>query len=170
MRTALLATALLSLALPANAAAQEHAFDGSFLLVSQGSAEINGAIDAAVRRLSFVLRPIARGRLRRVNVPYERLQLNVTPSQVTTIADGGKPVVSPPGGAVVKWVREDGEEFQVSTEWRGETLVQTFRADDGQRVNEYTVGPDGRTLTLGVTVSSPRLSAPVKYSLTYRKE
>ena len=172
MRTALLATALLALApsFPARSPAQNPALDGHYVLVSQGGADINRAIDAAIRRMSFVTRPIARGRLRRTNIPYARLDLSITPSQISNVVDGGKPVVTPANGTIVKWVREDGEQLDVSTEWRGESLIQTFRADDGQRENHYTLGADGRTLTLGVTVTSPRLPAPLTYTLTYRKE
>ena len=172
MRPALVATslALLLAVFPARSDAQNPALDGSYVLVSQGGAEINRAIDAAVRSMSFVIRPVARGRLRRTNVPYQRLRLDVTPEEITTVADGGKPVVTPSSGRMVKWVREDGEELNVSTAWRGESLLQTFRADDGQRENHYTLGADGRTLTLGVTVTSPRLPAPVQYTLTYSKE
>jgi len=172
MRTALLATALLALApaLPAHSPAQNQALDGHYVLVSQGGVDINRAIDAAIRRMSFVTRPIARGRLRKTNIPYARLDLSITPSQISNVVDGGEPVVTPANGTIVKWVREDGEQLDVSTEWRGESLIQTFRADDGQRENRYTLGADGRTLTLGVTITSPRLPAPLTYALTYRKE
>ena len=172
MRTALLATALAALAaaLPAHGFAQNPGLDGSYVLASQGSGDINRAIESAIARMNFITRPIARGRLRRTNIPYERLNLAITPSQITTVVDGGKPVVTPSSGTFVKWRREDGETFDVSTRWQGESLSQTFRAEDGQRENVYTLGADGSTLTLAVTLTSPRLPGPVKYSLTYRKE
>ena len=39
-------------------------------------------------------------------------------------------------------------------------LEQGFDAEDGQRVNVYTLSPDGNTLTLDVTVTSPKLEQP----------
>jgi hypothetical protein len=49
----------------------------------------------------------------------------------------------------------------------GNKLAQEFKAEDGQRKNEYSVSADGRTLTLEVTVTSPRLAQPVRYRLVY---
>ena len=172
MPTAILAIALAALAaaFPAPASTQSPTLEGSYVLVSPGRAEIDRAIETAIARMNFVTRPIARGRLRRTNVPYGRLRVSVSPSEIVTTADDGSPVVTPPSGTFVKWEREDGETFDVATRWQGDTLSQTFRADDGQRDNLYTLGPDGRTLTLAVTLSSPRLPNPLRYSLTYRKE
>jgi len=37
------------------------------------------------------------------------------------------------------------------------------------RTNTFTVSPDGRTLTLGVAVSSPKLPRPLTYKLVYTR-
>jgi hypothetical protein len=55
----------------------------------------------------------------------------------------------------------------VSTAWEGGRLRQSFVAEDGRRDNHFTVSEDGRRLTLEVTVTSPRLSAPLRYRLNY---
>jgi hypothetical protein len=172
MRSQLMAIALFALAAgaPVPARAQNAALDGSYVFVPQGSDDVNAAIEQAVARMSFITRPIARGRLRKTNVPYRTLRISQTPTQVTTIPDSRAPVVSPSNGTVVKWRREDGEMFDVSTSWEGGALRQTFRADDGQRVNLFSLAPDGRTLTMHVTITSPRLNRPVTYALRYMKE
>ena len=172
MRTALLAIALTALAaaFPLPARAQSPALEGSYTLVAETAGEINRAIEGAIRQMNFVIRPIARGRLRKTNIPYARLRVTVTPTEITTVVDRGNPVVTPSNGTIVKWRREDGETFDVSTSWQGEKLQQTFRAEDGQRENIYSLDPDGATLSLAVTLTSPRLSAPVRYTLKYRRE
>jgi hypothetical protein len=43
----------------------------------------------------------------------------------------------------------------VTTHTDGARLEQVFDAEDGRRVNVYTLSPDGSTLTLEVTVTSP---------------
>jgi hypothetical protein len=161
--------ALFGLVLPAAASAQESSMRGTFTLNRQRSDDINRAIETAVARMSFVTRPIARGRLRRTNAAYEQVVVAFTPAQVSTRFDARAPVESPANGQPVKWRREDGETFDLTTEWQNGRLVQTFRADDGSRVNTYSVSADGQTLTMHVTLRSPRLPAPVEYDLVFNR-
>ena len=72
--------------------------------------------------------------------------------------DQRRAITSPANGQPVKWTREDGEVFDLSTEWQGQRLVQTFRAEDGTRTNTYSISADGRVLTMHVVLRSPRLS------------
>ena len=169
--SALFAAALaLVLVAPAPGSAQGNAsLEGTFTYNASASDNINAAIDAAVRDMNFALRPIARGRLRKTNAPYQRLQISHTAQQVTVTTDGRRPIVSPANGTPVDWTREDGEKLKVSTEWENGTLEQTFKAEDGQRVNAYSVSPDGRTMTMRVTITSPRLKKPLTYKLVYNR-
>jgi len=165
----LLLPLLAALALPAAADAQESSMRGTFTIDRARSDDVNRAIETAVARMSFVTRPIARGRLRRTNTVYQRVVINYTQAQVSTTFDQRRPVESPANGQPVKWTREDGEKFDLSTEWQGGRLVQTFRAEDGSRTNTYTISPDGRTLTMHVTLRSPRLSSPLEYNLVFNR-
>lgn len=160
-----LALALLA-CLSTAAGAQTH-LNGTWTRNRQQSDNVHAAIDTVIRRMNFLVRPIARGRLRTANVAYERLVITSTDDRVNVTYDERAPVITPANGAVVKWRREDGEFFDVSTEWENGALVQTFRAPDGRRVNVYTVSADGRTLTMDVTLVSPRLSAPLRYKLVF---
>ena len=47
-------------------------------------------------------------------------------------------------------------------------LVQTFKAEDGQRVNSFSVEATQR-LTLEVQVTSPRLPKPLTYTVRYKR-
>lgn len=171
-RISALFAALLALALvaPAPGSAQGAAsLNGTFTYDSGASDNINSAIDAAVRDMNFALRPIARGRLRKTNQPYKRLTISHNAQQVSVVTDDRRPIVSPANGTPVDWTREDGEKLKVSTEWENGTLEQTFKAEDGQRVNAYTMSADGRTLTMNVVITSPRLKKPLTYKMIYRK-
>jgi len=157
-------------AVPAEGRAQTSAsLDGTYTYDAAASDNLNQAIDAAVRDMNFALRPVARGRLRKTNQPYQRLRISQDAQQVSVVMDGRDAIVTPANGTVVDWTREDGEKLKVSTEWKNGALEQTFMAEDGQRVNAYTVNDDGRTLTLRVTVTSPRLKQPLTYRLVYRR-
>ncbi|HYJ80189.1 MAG TPA: hypothetical protein VEW03_11330 [Longimicrobiaceae bacterium] len=159
----------LAAALPVAAQAQESSMRGTFTLNAQASDNINQRIEEAVRRMNFVTRPIARGRLRRTNQPYQRVVIAYTPQQVTTTFDQRAAISSPGNGTPIKWTREDGEVLDLSTEWENGKLEQTFRAEDGQRVNTYTISADGNTLTIDVRVTSPRLSAPLTYKMVFNR-
>ena len=165
----LLLPLLAALAVPAAANAQESNLRGTFVINRQQSDNINRAIEGAVSRMSFITRPIARGRLRKTNAMYNRVVINYTPTQVSTVFDQRHAVESPANGQPVAWTREDGEKFQLSTSWENGRLVQTFRAEDGSRTNTYSISPDGRTLTMHVTLRSPRLSAPLEYKLVFNR-
>jgi hypothetical protein len=163
----LLALALVAV-LPLGARAQT-ALNGTYTLNTQQSDNVNTAIDAAVRRMNFVTRPIARGRLRKTNTAYARLEIGYTQQQVSVKYDNRAAIVTPANGTPVKWRREDGEQFDVSTEWENGRLEQTFAAEDGRRVNVYTLSADNQTLTMDVTITSPKLAAPLRYKLVYNR-
>lgn len=169
-RTRTLLLALAALALPLAAAnAQESSMRGTYTLDRAHSDDINRAIESAVGKMSFITRPIARGRLRRTNNAYQRVVVSYNDTEVSTTFDQRRAITSPANGTPVQWTREDGEKFQLSTEWQGQRLVQTFRAEDGTRTNTYNLSADGRTLTMHVVIRSPRLSGPLEYNLVFNR-
>lgn len=165
----LLAVLALLIGVPTPAAAQSAAFAGTFVYVPGESDDIHEAIEQSVRDMNFIKRPIARGRLRKTNEPYGSVTISHTPNEILIATDGRVPIVSPADGTPIQWQREDGETFDISTEWRSGKLAQTFRAGDGQRENLYSLSADGGTLTMHVTVSSPQLPRPVVYDLVFRR-
>jgi hypothetical protein len=153
--------------LPAMAA--PPSLQGTYTLVPEQSDDVGQAIQNTVAQLNFLFRPIARGRLTKTNKPYQRVILSLSPDEISIITDLRAPIKTNPAGAPIKWTREDGEIFDVSTVWDGTTLKQTFAAEDGQRVNEYRATEDGQGMTLQVTVSSSRLKEPLRYRLAYKR-
>jgi hypothetical protein len=150
--------------------AQDRPLDGTYTYLEAESDPIKPAIERAVARMNFITRPVARGRLTKTNSPYQSLSIRQSNSQISIVTDQRAPIVSPGDGSPIKWTREDGEVFDVTTRWVGGTLEQTFVADDGQRKNVYALGADGSTLEMRVTVTSPRLAQPLTYTLRYRRQ
>ncbi|HEX7238944.1 MAG TPA: hypothetical protein VF263_01650 [Longimicrobiaceae bacterium] len=165
----LLALLAFALAVPSGARSQSASMNGTYTYDAAASDNIETAIRDAASKLNPLIRGVARGRLRKTNEPYRRLVISHNAQQVSVVTDSRPAIVSPANGTAVAWTREDGEKLRVSTKWEGARLEQAFRAEDGQRVNSFTLSPDGRTLTMRVTVTSPRLKAPLTYNLVYRK-
>ncbi len=161
-----LATTLVLPALAAlTLAAQAQGLDGLWRQTRVD--DIHAAIETCIADMFFVKRPIARRRLANVNPAYQKIALSITPQQVSVKLDDRNPIVMPGNGSEVWWTREDGEKFQVAAHVAGSQLTQTFRNEDGERTNVFQMSPDGRTLTLSVTVKSPQLPRPLTYTITF---
>lgn len=155
--------------LPPAARAQSTDLQGTFQLIADQSADIEAAIETAIAKMNFVKRPFVRNRLKKTNTAYQRIHIARLANAIELTFDQRKPLRVPTNGAPVKWTREDGEVFDVSAQWQGTQLTQTYQAEDGMRVNTFRLSPDGRTLSLEVAVSSGQLPQAVKYTLAYRR-
>lgn len=169
IRYSLLAALVAVIAVTAQAEAQATSFNGTYTLVPEQSDDVNEAINQAIRRMNFAVRQIARPRLRRTNEPYQQVTLATTAQAVSITTDARAPISTNPTGTAIRWTREDGEVLNVSTTLEGTRLRQVFAADDGERENVWTISPDGRTLTLDVTVTSGRLPQPLTYRMVYQR-
>lgn len=149
--------------------AQTSSLEGVYSATTDQSERIDAAIEKAVAAMNFIKRPIARGRLKKTNPSYERISILRSDAQIEIRFDDRAPVQMPANGSSVKWTREDGEVFDVSADWQEGRLEQTFKAEDGERVNTFRLSPDGNQLSLHVTISSPQLPSPVEYTLMYER-
>ena len=150
-------------------AAQESGLDGTYTLVETDSDNINEVIENAVGKLNFLTRDIARERLRKLNPAYRQVAINSFPSEISVTVDNQPSLRTPAKGAPVAWVGPDGGKVNVSMQLAGLRLAQTFTSADGRRVNDYSLSPDGRTLTMQVTETSPRLAQTITYKQVYRR-
>jgi len=158
-------------------AQQSSQIRGTWTLNRSQSDDINAKINTSVARMNVVVRQIARPRLRNTNVAYPQLVIGYDQQNVRVDMQGRPSVSSPANGQPVLWQRETGRTcpqvkgdcVRVTTEWENGRLEQTFAAEDGQRVNIFSVSPDGNTLTMNVTVTSPRLPTPLTYRLVYNR-
>ena len=151
------------------AAAQEPGLDGTYILDETDSDNINEVIETAVEKLNFVTRDIARGRLKKLNPAYRQVAITSSPNEISVAVDNQPPLRTPAKGTPVAWVDPDGGKVNASMQLAGRRLAQTFTSADGRRINGYTLSPDGRTLTMQVTETSPRLSQTITYKQVYRR-
>ena len=141
---------------------------GLYKYAPEQSGDISQAIEQAVEKMNFIKRPIARGRLSRTNFPYQQVRIEIGASEAVVTYDTQAPIHMPLDGQSIKWKRADGETFDVSVKLEGGKLMQTYKAEDGMRVNSFIKDASG-SLHLQVEVSSPQLPQPVKYTLVYRQ-
>ena len=151
------------------AAAHESSLDGTYILDETDSDNINEVIETTVEKLDFVRRAIARERLEKLNPAYRKVAITSSQNEISVTVDNQPQLRTPPNGAPVPWVAPDGRKVNASMQLADRRLAQTFTSADGRRINDYTLSPDGRTLTVQVTETSPRLSQTITYKQVYRR-
>src|SRR3954464_9381827 len=151
------------------AAAQEPGLDGTYILDQTDSDNVNEVIEDVAGKLNFLTRDIARGRLKKLNPAYRQVAITSSPNEISVTVDNEPPLRTPAKGVPVPWVGPDGAKLNASMQLAGRRLAQTFTSADGRRINDYTLSPDGRTLTMRVTETSTRLSQPIAYKQIYRR-
>jgi hypothetical protein len=151
------------------AAAQESGLDGTYILDETDSDSVNAAIENAVGKLNFLTRDIARGRLKKLNPAYRQVAITSSANEISITVDNQPPLRTPAKGAPVAWVGPDGGKVNASVQLAERRLAQIFTSADGRRVNDYTLSADGRTLTMQVTETIPRLSQTITYKQVYTR-
>jgi len=153
----------------APAATPKASLDGTYTLDQANSDNINDVIEKALGTMNVLKRLIARGRLKELNPVYHQVAISSSPDEIRVTVDNQPTLRAPAKGTAVPWVGPDGGKVNASMRLSGGHLVQTFTSADGRRVNDYTLSPDGRTLTMQVKETSPRLSEPISYKQIYRR-
>lgn len=145
-------------------------FTGNFRFAGDAreQAARRAAIDRAIDGLFFAIRGIARSRLSDGTSIDPTVAISFGKGTIRVRVPQAPEAVSPDSGAAIDYV-SDGEKSKLSQRLVAGKLTQVFAADDGRRTNEFTLSPDGATLTERVVVTSPKLSAPVIYVLTYKR-
>lgn len=144
-------------------------FSDSFRYVGSSTEQAarRAAIDRGIESLFFAIRGIARSRLSdgtKID-PWVAFSFDADKIRVRVPSSD---VVSPANGTPVDHGK-GGDRSKLSQRLTAGKITQVFAADDGQRMNEWFLAPDSNTLQLRVTVSSPKLSHPVVYVLTYAR-
>ena len=151
------------------AAPTQPAFDGTYKLDNAQSDNIDTAIDQGVKGLNFLVRPIARNRLKKLNPGYRTVSITSSDSEISIVVDNQPALKMATNGSAVVWTSPAGGKTNVKVRFENGHLLQQFDSPDGHRVNDYTLSTDGRVLTMQVTETSSRLSAPIKYKQVYRR-
>jgi len=149
--------------------AQNDATIENYTIAEGDSTDIATAIDASVASMNFMIRSMARSRLRENNVAYQRIRIARTPAAIEIAFDDLNPIRMPTDGTPAQSISEHGETSTISIKQQGPQLIQTLKADNGVRVNTFRWEPDGKALHLDVQTSSERLPRPVSYTLVYRR-
>jgi hypothetical protein len=151
-------------------AALPQRLEGHFEFVGQAAERdaLEQAIEATARQLSFVIRGMARSRLRAGNRIAPWVELEGQGDQIAVRFPGRPPMLARADGTPGRWKNEDGGAVNIEHRMEGETLVQVLRTNEGARTNRFSAGADG-ALRLAVEISSPRLPVPLKYTLSYRR-
>ena len=149
----------------------QQRFAGTFRYAG-GEAQRQGleaAIEAAASELNALIRGIGRKRLKESNPVREQITIAVDGDKVSMTFEPGRTVTGRLEGPSVPWTSDSGKPVQVTFSLVKGRLVQTFKAEDGGRRSVYSLDETGARLTLSVTITSERLSNPLKYALTYRR-
>ena len=122
----------------------------SMSTISRTPLAIGTAIDAAIEEDEFHQEAHRAQPSEETNAAHHRVTIGVTAQEISVAFDGNQPVRMPADGSTAKWTREDGEVFDVAARWTNDRLVQSFKAADGERINTFTLGSDGRALDVQV--------------------
>jgi hypothetical protein len=144
-----------------------HSLNGSYTLQPELSGSVTGAVDSAVAKMNFIIRPIARRRLVQTNRPSQGLRISLSAVIHEIQFDARSPIRTPADGRAIPWTREDGEQFMLRTTLESTDLVQRFEAADGVKTIRYDLIRDH--LRMRVTVESPKLLNSLNYTLVYRR-
>jgi hypothetical protein len=149
----------------------QNRFAGTFKFVG-GEAQrttVANAIETAVQELNALIRGIGRKRLTESNVIRESITIAVDGAKVSMTFAPGRTLSCTIDGPAVDWTSDSGKPVKVKLTAVKGRLVHNYQAEDGSRQSVYTLDESGDKLTLSVTVKSDRLTNPIKYALSYKK-
>ncbi len=127
------------------------------------------AIGQSVASFFFAVRGMAHSKLDDRTRIMPTCRFEFSDGKIRSTVPGHPIAISPETGAAAPY-RVDDDAILLSQRFEGTHLVQVFKADEGgMRRNEFTLSPDGTVLSMKATLSSPKLSTPVIYTLTYRR-
>lgn len=172
MRFTMLTAALITLSAQAGEPIQRssagfncESLTGTYRLVDQPDLAVG--IERVTEGLPFFARPLAKARLTSLNPAYEKVALLQEEKGLRVQFDGRQPLEVPWQGGLA-WTREDGEPLWVTAHPTPGRVIQTYRAKDGERINEFMLQPNG-DLVLKVTVRSHKLGQALKYQMVYQR-
>ncbi len=160
---------LLAIMLAGTAAAD---FNGSYFWSGDPAdvASMSQAVVQAAGHVNVLIRPLVRKKLAAVVVPYKSIEIAVTNGIVTFNRNASdQPITAEIGGKAVPYARTDGKLSDVTFVMEGERLRQTYSNNEGSRENLFSISPDGRILTMAVTIKPAIIKAAISLTLTYVK-
>lgn len=163
-----LAVVLLAAAMLAPPPASLDVYEGRYQLVPPERDPIRPAIEKVVAKMNFLIRGIARGRLRKTQIPFPAIEISSSETEFRIRHKGGTDVGHGDVSIPIKTKAPDGESITVRLQ-PGPPLVQSYESEEGKRENTYVLSRDGNWLTLRVRITSPRLPSDIEYELAYQR-
>ena len=138
---------------------------------AHGLAIVRAAVEPAIQTLPAMFQGMARDRLAQRTRMATRIEIGEAHDSVQVASHGERDLsIDLPLGAPPRPVRApEGHEVQASHRLSGGWLEQSFSGANGDLRILYSTEPDGRTLHVDTTVSSERLSQPIRYRLDYAR-
>ena len=158
---------LLSLAAPAHAL--PAALSGAWRLTTpaeQIRAQQEAALATALASLSYLLQPIADRLIRPTFFFCTTYQITASGDAFSSSCDGRPPIALSVGGSTP--VTYDGQPFTASLSGDDREARLSLGGGNGTRTTRYR--PGGPGLQVEVTISSDRLTVPLRWAMEYRKE
>jgi len=139
-----------------------------------GQAEVQAldrAIDEVVDKMNFLIRGIARRRLRAPNLPSKEVAVFLESGRIRIARPGQPDVSAPADGKPITWRHPiDGDVFQVShgTDEHG-VLYQRFQGEQSVSRNRFVLSQDQTRLTIYTVITAKRLPAPLRFAMSYER-
>jgi len=165
-----------------DAAGEEHSetvdpaldrYAGTYRYVG-GGAEIEAldeAIDEVVSQMNFLIRGIARRRLRAPNLPSKEVTISVDDDEICIDRPGQPKVSAPADGKPITWRHpDDGDVFEVrhGIDEHG-VLYQRFKGERSVSRNRFVLSENGKDLTIHTEITAERLPAPLRFKMSYQR-
>src|SRR4051812_44481687 len=128
-----MAAGLLLLAIPAALAS----YAGHWTLVPGESGDVKSAVEAAVSKMSFLIRPIARSRLEKTQIAFSAIDIEYSETEFVIRHKGGTAVPHRGVDETVNAVAPDGAKIRVGL-IAGPPLREIYTSSEGSRTNTYT--------------------------------
>lgn len=127
------------------------------------------AIERAVQTLMPMVHGLARRRLTAVNTIPTSIRMSMEGDDLVVVYGDQKPQRAPLDGSVQSWENREGTKVKLKHELRGSTVVQTIWGGGGRRVMVWSLDDPGQRLSVRSTMTSPQLSVPIEYRLTFER-
>lgn len=145
-------------------------FEGTWRLAQprdEAQQVVSEAVEDAANQFNFMIRGIARSRLREGTPVHSRVEVSFEGDQVT-VRFGDESYTTTLGRTEVRR-NPEGEEMRVTQRIRPNgQLEQVFETEGGTRRYVYTPLSDGR-MRIATTTDSPQMPQPMYFMLDYRR-
>ncbi len=128
------------------------------------------AIEATVQEMPWIMRGLARRRIRAATEIPDRYLISLEGETITIVEGDEEAVTARWDGTPVEVPGDRGDTATQTLVWGDDELRAVNRQPKGSGTTVFRLSPDGRTMDVTATVSSPRLPSDIVYVLSYRRE